>query len=45
MSGSALEGAIVEADQGSVFVRMTGPKDLVKASVADFRKMIESALK
>ena len=45
MSGSALEGAIVEADQGSVFVRMTGPKDVVKASVADFRKMIESALK
>ena len=45
MSGYALEGAIIESDKGSVFVRMTGPKDLVKASVSDFKKMVESALK
>ena len=45
MSGYALQGAIMESDQGSVFVRMTGPKDLVKASVPDFKKMVESALK
>ncbi len=45
MSGFALEGAIIESDQGSVFARMTGPKDLVKASISDFKKMVESALK
>jgi hypothetical protein len=45
MAGYALEGAIIESDQGSVFVRMTGPKDLVKASVPDFKKMVESGLK
>lgn len=38
----ALLGAILESDQGNVFVRMTGPKGLVKSSVADFKKMIES---
>jgi hypothetical protein len=42
---SALVGAIVEAKQGAVFVRMVGSKDLAKASVADFKKMIEGALK
>src|SRR5437016_4429845 len=30
MAGYALAGAIIEADEGSVFIRMTGPKDLVK---------------
>jgi hypothetical protein len=42
MADYALLGAILESDQGSVFVRMTGPKGLVKSSVADFKKMIES---
>ena len=42
MTDYALLGAILESDQGSVFVRMTGPKGLVKSSVADFKKMIES---
>ena len=41
----ALTGAIIESPQGSVFVRMTGPQDLVKASSAEFKKMIEVALK
>jgi hypothetical protein len=41
----ALEGAIFEAADGTVFVKMTGPKALVKASAADFRKMVESGLK
>jgi hypothetical protein len=45
MTDYSLAGAIIEADGGSVFVRMTGPKDLVKLSLADFKKMIEVALK
>src|SRR5258706_125297 len=45
MSGYALAGVIIEADQGSVFVRLTGPKDLVKDSIPEFKKMVESALK
>jgi hypothetical protein len=45
MPGYALAGAILESPQGSVFVRMTGPQALVKDSLADFKKMVESALK
>ena len=45
MPGYALAGAIVESPQGSVFVRMTGPQALVKDSLAEFKKMVESALK
>lgn len=45
MTGYALAGAIIEDSAGSVFVRMTGPKDLVKAQLPDFKKMIEAALK
>ena len=45
MPNSALTGAIIEAEGGNVFVRMTGPKELVQASLADFKKMIESGLK
>jgi len=45
MPGFALLGAIVEGKQGSVFVKMTGPKELVKAATADFKGMIEGALK
>ena len=39
---SMLLGAILESDSGNVFVRLTGPESLVKASQATFRKMIES---
>jgi hypothetical protein len=41
----ALRGAIVESTEGDVFVKMTGPAALVKSSEADFKKMVESALK
>jgi len=42
--GYALLGAIVEADGGHIFARMTGPKDQVTSLTADFKKMIESGL-
>ena len=41
MPGYALIGAILESDNGNVFVRMTGPKELVKSSMVEFKKMIE----
>jgi hypothetical protein len=45
MPNYALLGAIIEASEGSVFVKMTGPKELTKSATADFKKMVESALK
>jgi hypothetical protein len=45
MPNYALAGAIIEAEQGSVFVKLTGPKELTKSATADFRKMVEGALK
>ena len=45
MPDYALIGAIIEASEGSVFVRLTGPKTLAQASLADFKKMVEGALK
>ena len=44
MPGYALAGAIIESDQGNVFVRMTGPKELVTNSLAEFKKMVQSGL-
>ena len=41
---SMLMGGIIESDQGNVFIRLTGPVALAKASQSDFRKMVESAL-
>ena len=43
--GSALLGAIIESEEGAVFIKMTGPAALVKSAEGDFRKMIDSALK
>lgn len=43
--GFALLGAIVEGNEGSVFVRLTGPATLAKDARADFEKMIEGGLK
>jgi hypothetical protein len=40
---SMLVGAIMESESGNVFVRLTGPENLVKTSHTTFRKMIESA--
>ena len=37
---SMLLEAILESDQGNVFVKLTGPEKLVKASQDDFRKLI-----
>lgn len=45
MPDYALLGAIIEGKQGHVFVKMTGPKALVKGAVADFKGMVEGALK
>jgi len=41
----ALLGAIIEANEGSVFVKMTGPKELTKSATPEFREMVEGALK
>lgn len=43
--GSMLQGAIIEAPDPSIFVRLTGPAAVVKAAQEEFRKMVESALK
>jgi len=40
-----LLGAVLESDSGAVFVKMTGPKALTKASITDFKQMVEGALK
>ena len=45
MADYGLMGAIIESDDGNIFVKMTGPKALVSSSVADFKKMVESGLK
>jgi hypothetical protein len=41
----ALIGAIIEGAQGHVFVRMTGPSGLAKASIEPFKTMVVSGLK
>jgi hypothetical protein len=35
----------LESPEGSVFVRLTGPSELAKASRDDFKKMVEDAAK
>jgi hypothetical protein len=45
MPDYALVGAILESDQGNVYVRMTGPKAFVRSAVVDFKKMIEDGPK
>lgn len=45
MSGYALCGAILEATDGNVFIKMTGPAALVKSSTEAFKKMISEAAK
>jgi hypothetical protein len=42
--GYMLQGAIIEAPTGNVFIRMTGPAGLVKSSQSDFKKMVEGAV-
>jgi len=45
MSGYALCGAILETSAGNVFVKMTGPKAVVKGSTEAFKKMVSDAAK
>ena len=45
MKDYALVGAIIEDAGGSIFVKMTGPKEITMAAEAKFRKMVESAKK
>ncbi len=42
-AGFALLGAIVEAEQGFIFVKMTGPKAVIAGAEADFKTMVTSA--
>jgi hypothetical protein len=41
--GYALLGAIVEAKEGAIFAKFTGPKETIEAHAEAFRKMITSA--
>ena len=45
MPDYALCGAILESADGSVFVKMTGPQAVVKASTEAFKKMVSDAAK
>ena len=45
MPAYALCGAIMENSEGSVFIKMTGPEALVKASTEAFKKMVSDAAK
>ena len=44
-AGSMLLGAIMDSDEGNVYIKMTGPKKTVVAAAPAFRKMIEDALR
>lgn len=45
MEGYALCGAILESETGNVFIKMTGPNAVVKASAEAFKKMVLEAAK
>jgi len=45
MEGYALCGAILESAAGNVFIKMTGPNAVVKASIESFKKMVTAAAK
>lgn len=45
MEGYALCGAILESATGNVFIKMTGPNAVVRASTDAFRKMVSDAAK
>jgi hypothetical protein len=42
---SMLLGAILESEQGAVFIKLTGPAKLAAGSKEDLRKMVEGAMK
>ncbi|HMJ90979.1 MAG TPA: hypothetical protein VK530_14245 [Candidatus Acidoferrum sp.] len=41
----ALLGAIIEKETGNVFIKMTGPAEVVKSADGEFRQMVEGAMK
>jgi len=43
LKNQALAGAIINNDEGDVFVKMTGPKTTTDKAEAKFKKMVESA--
>ena len=45
MEGYALCGAILETASGNLFVKMTGPNAVVKASTDAFKKMVTDGAK
>jgi hypothetical protein len=45
VEGYALCGAILESASGNVFIKMTGPNAVVKASTEAFKKMVTEAAK
>jgi hypothetical protein len=45
MNDYALCGAILEGAEGNVFIKMTGPEAVVKASTDAFKKMVSEAAK
>ena len=45
MTGYALCGAILESQDGNVFIKMTGPEAVVKSSTEAFKKMVSEAAK
>ena len=44
MPNTMLIGAIIDSDQGNVFIKLTGPLKLAQASQPALRKMVEGAL-
>ena len=42
MANYGLYGAILESPQGDVFIKLTGPADIVKAAAANFEAMLQS---
>lgn len=45
LSDYGLRGAIIEAEGGSIFIRMTAPKAVATLAEADFKTMVEAAVK
>jgi hypothetical protein len=45
LADQGLRGAIIEAEGGSIFIRMTAPKLMATFHEKDFRAMVEGALK
>ena len=45
MNDYALVGAILENRDGNIFIKMTGPKPIVKSSTDAFKKMVSEAAK